>query len=150
MPQEKDKTSSRTNQILQEIRIVLPGTQALLGFQFIAFFNPSFKSLSPHLQTYHLINLLLVTCSTVLLIAPVAFQEILENGHNTERFLRFTSKVITLAMLFLLLGLAGDIFVAGSFLKLTSNIVPAIAAISVGIFGFAMWFGVTFIKRKSH
>jgi hypothetical protein len=148
MPQEKDKTGSRTNQILQEIRIVLPGTQALLGFQFIAFFNPSFKTLSSHLQMYHLINLLLVTCSTVLLIAPVAYQEILENGHNTERFLRFTSRVITLAMLFLLLGLAGDIFVAGSFLKLAGNTIPMIAAISMGIFGFAMWFGITNIKRR--
>jgi hypothetical protein len=149
MPTKKDYTSSRTNQILQEIRIVLPGTQALLGFQFIAFFNPSFKSLSPHLQTYHLINLLLVTCSTVLLIAPVAYQEILENGHNTERFLRFTSRVLTLAMLLLLLGLAGDVFVASSFLKLASNLIPAIAAVSLGVFGFAMWFGITSLKRHS-
>lgn len=146
--EKKEPESTRTNQILQEIRIVLPGTQALLGFQFIAFFNASFKELSPNLQVYHLINLLFVTCSTVLLIAPVAYQEILENGHNTRRFLRFTSKVLTLAMFFLLIGLVGNIFVASSLLGLNS-IVPFISAGVVGLFGLSMWFGISVIKRRA-
>lgn len=146
-PEKKDPETARTNQILQEIRIVLPGTQALLGFQFIAFFNASFKELSSHLQFYHLINLLFVTCSTILLIAPVAYQEILENGSNTKRFLRFTSKVLTLAMFFLLIGLAGDIFVASSLLEL-NNIAPAIAAIVTGLFGLTMWFGIILLKNR--
>lgn len=148
----KSKTSTqlkdRIDESLQEIRIVLPGTQALLGFQFVAFFNTSFNSLSPNLQMYHLVNLLLVTISTILLIAPVGFQQILENGRNTERLLRYTSRVITMAMFFLLVGLSGDIFVAGSMLDQPSNILPAAVSITTFIFGFTLWFGVTSAKRR--
>ncbi len=118
----------------------------MLGFQFIAFFNTSFKELSPSLQIYHLVNLLLVAGCTILLIAPVAYQEILENGRGSKKFLKFTSRVLTAAMLFLLVGLAGDIYVAGTLLADESNIIPVIAAITVFIFGFIMWFGITLAK----
>lgn len=144
----KTPSNDRINKILQEIRIVLPGTQALLGFQFVAFFNAAFKTLPPHLQLYHLVNLLLVTCSTILLITPVGFQEIRERGRNTERFIRFTSRVITIAMFFLLIGMTGDVFVAGYLLQEQVPLVPALAAGLVGTFGFVMWFGLIMYKRR--
>jgi hypothetical protein len=143
------KKQDRVNEILQEIRIVLPGTQALLGFQFIAFFNSSFKELSSSLQAYHLINLVLTTFSVILLITPVAYQEIRENGRNTERWLRFTSKIITVAMLCLLAGLAGDIFIAGNLLQLNSNVLAWIASVFTLSFGMVMWFGITSLKRRN-
>lgn len=141
------ETKDRINEILQEIRIVLPGTQALLGFQFIAFFNASFKELSPALQNYHLINLLLTTFSTILLITPVAYQEIGEKGRISERWLRFTSKVITLAMICLLMGLAGDIFVASNLLHTGFDFIPWVAGITTFTFGVSLWFGLTLLRR---
>jgi uncharacterized membrane protein HdeD (DUF308 family) len=149
MSAKKDQQIERANQLLQEIRIVLPGTQALLGFEFIALFNESFKRLSNSLQMYHLVNLLLITICTVLLISPVAFQELLEDGENSDRFLRFTSRVITLAMFFLLAGLSGDIFVATNLLSKNTHALPAIAAIFTFVFGCVMWFGVMLVKRKT-
>lgn len=74
MPKQHPDLKRDTDQILQGIRIVLPGTQALIGFQFIAFFNPVFQELPSNLKTLHFIALLLsITCS-LLLIAPVSFQ----------------------------------------------------------------------------
>jgi membrane protein insertase Oxa1/YidC/SpoIIIJ len=118
----------RSNAILQEIRIILPGTQALLGFQFVAFFNTAFKELSTGLQLYHLINLLFTTICTLLLIAPVAYQEILAKGRNTERWLRFTSLSLRYSMAFLLISLAGDIYIAATMLEHKSSLIPYFAA----------------------
>lgn len=148
-PKTRKELQDRVDKSLQEIRIVLPGTQALLGFQFVAFFNVSFSSLSSNLQLYHLFNLILVTISTLLLIAPVGFGEIRENGRNTARLLKFTSRMITTAMLFLLMGLAGDIFVAASLLSNHTQIIPALAAVVTFIAGFTLWFGLMFAKRDS-
>ncbi len=142
------ENKDRSNAILQEIRIILPGTQALLGFQFVAFFNASFKDLSEGLQIYHLINLLLTTLCAILLIAPVAYQEILSNGRNTERWLRFTSRCLTLSMVCLLLGLSGDIFIAGTMLRSGPAALPYIAAIGTLLAGSSLWFGIMFVRRK--
>ena len=145
---ESKKSRERVNQLLQEIRIVLPGTLALLGFQFIAFFNESFNKLSTGLQYYHLVNLLFITGATILLIAPVAFQELFENGRSTKRFLQFTSRVIAVALFFLLIGLSGNVFVACTFLGKSGYVVPALAAAAIFLFGLAMWFGVSLIQRR--
>jgi small neutral amino acid transporter SnatA (MarC family) len=51
-------------------------------------------------------------------------------------------------MFFLLLGLAGDVFVAGYLLKLNWQVFSAAAGALVFIFGFVMWFGLTMAKRR--
>lgn len=136
----------RVDEMLQEIRIVLPGTQALLGFQFIAFFNTGFTNLPPGLQQYHLVNLLCTTVCAILLITPVAYHEIRSNGRNTEKWLRFTFTMLPLAMLALLLGLAGDAYVAASTLAIPT-IVAALAGCLTALFGGVMWFGLMFLKK---
>jgi hypothetical protein len=147
MPKNED-SQSRRDAILQEIRIILPGTQALLGFQFVAFFNTAFKELSAALQLYHLVNLLLTTLCAILLIAPVAYQEIRTNGKYTERWLNFTSRSLTLSMVFLLLGLSGDIFIAATLLESNANFIPYLAAFGTFLTGSILWFGLMLFKRR--
>jgi hypothetical protein len=147
MPKNED-LQSRRDAILQEIRIILPGTQALLGFQFVAFFNTSFKELSANLQVYHLINLLLTTLCAILLIAPVAYQEIRTNGHYNTRWLSFTSRSLTFSMFFLLLGLSGDIFIAATLLESQLSFIPYLAAIGTFLIGSFLWFGLMLFKRR--
>src|SRR5687767_5032681 len=93
------------DQVLQGIRIVLPGTQALMGFQFIAIFNPIFQGMSPSLKFLHFAALISTIICTVLLIAPVAFQQIGEDGDVTPNFLSYTRKLLGSAMAFLLLAM---------------------------------------------
>jgi hypothetical protein len=147
MSEQNQQVKRRMDEALQEIRIVLPGTQALLGFQFVAFFNTAFKELSSSLQAYHLVNLLFTTCCTVLLITPVAYHELREDGRHTERWLRFTSRMLSLAMLFLLAGLAGDIFVAANMLNMAVPLRIGAAGF-VFLFGALMWFIQPLIRRR--
>lgn len=142
------KSQDRINELLQEIRIVLPGTQALLGFQFVAFFNNSFQDLSAGLQGYHLFNLILTTFSTILLITPVAYHELADDGRNTEELLKFTSRLITAAMLCLLASLSGDVFVAANLLRTIPNVAPWLAAGTTLIFGVTMWFVLSLLRRN--
>ncbi len=58
---------------LQEIRVVLPGTQALLGFQFATFFTATFENLTYYLKYIHLASLGFITASIIVLMSAVAF-----------------------------------------------------------------------------
>jgi len=147
MPKNKEELQKSSDQILQGIRIVLPGTQAVIGFQFIAFFNPVFQSLSTQLKQLHFITLILSIVCSVLLIAPVAFQQLGEDGDPTPKFLSFTKKMLGAAMLLLLLAITGDIYVASQ----TINIEPVIAkfiAITLFILGLSLWYGYSFYRRS--
>lgn len=148
MTDKKIDLKSRANQILQEIRIVLPGTQALLGFQLVIFFNPVFQSLPSHQKNLHFVTLLITAAATILLMAPVAFQQLGDNGNVTARFISFARAMIHAAMLLLLIGLAGDIYIAGKVIEFSDTLAILISA-STFLAGFSLWYVYVLVRRKS-
>jgi len=148
MPKNKEELRKNSDQILQGIRIVLPGTQAVIGFQFIAFFNPVFQNLAQPLKNLHFATLLLSIFCSVLLIAPVAFQQLGDDGDPTNAFLSFTKKMLGAAMFLLLLAVTGDIYVASQSIGIDSNTAKVMAG-AVFICGITLWYGFA-LRRRLH
>jgi hypothetical protein len=102
----------RIDQMLTEARIALPGAQALLGFQLAVTLTSAFGQLPRDAQIVHAAALLCVALSLILLVAPAAFHRIAFDGDDTERFFGIGSNLVTAALLPLLIGISGDVFVA--------------------------------------
>jgi len=124
----------RIEHALTETRVVLPGVQALLGFQFAAMLMDGFTKLPPVSRWIHVGGLACVALATILLITPAAYHRIAENGEDTERVHRVTSRLLLWALVPLALSLAADVFVVASTI-VASTIVAIIlgAATLVGI-----------------
>jgi hypothetical protein len=136
----------RVDQALTEVRIVLPGAQALLGFQLATFLMDGFERLPRLAQYVHLASLLATAGATILLIAPPAYHRVAEQGGVTERLRRFTVAMLLAALACLAVGLAGDLFVVVT--KLTGRPVAAAAAALAALAGCnGLWFGLTFALR---
>src|SRR5439155_16789122 len=60
--------------ILEECRMVLPGIQALFGFQLIAVFSARFQSaLTANEQRLHMVAIVLIVLSTAMIMTPAAY-----------------------------------------------------------------------------
>jgi hypothetical protein len=70
---EPTPLSTKIDYMLTEARVVLPGVQALLGFQLIAVLTKPFQALPADLKIAHAIGLGMITLAIVLLLAPAAF-----------------------------------------------------------------------------
>jgi amino acid permease len=141
------KLKDKIKHVLTECRVVLPGAQALLGFQFITTLTEAFEKLPQSSKYMHLSSLALVALSIVLLMTPAAYHRIVERGEETEHFHNFASRVLIAAMIPLGLGVCGDFFVVAR--KITqSEAVALIAALCVFLFFFMMWFGITIYRRQ--
>lgn len=149
MNDNQDHLKAKADELLQEIRIVLPGTQALLGFQFVVFFNPVFQGLSAGLQFFHYATLTLTMLSTIALIAPVAYQQIREGGQTTKRFINFSSNMLTGSMALLLLALSGDAYIAARLIRTNTNLFAILMAAAIFAVGAGTWFVYTLLKRNS-
>ena len=114
-----------------EARMVLPGVQAILGFQLIAVFNQKFEQLSQGLQLTHLAAFVLLALAMGLLMTPAAYHRIMERNFVTRRFLVVASALLAGAMLPLLLGLSLDAYVIAHIVTRDSY---AALGVSVGIF----------------
>ncbi|MFL5334020.1 MAG: DUF6328 family protein, partial [Geminicoccaceae bacterium] len=66
----------KINQLLEESRIVLPGAQALLGFQFAAYLTDSFDRLPAGSKLVHTASLLLMALAVILLMTPAPLHRI--------------------------------------------------------------------------
>ena len=105
------KLDSAAGHLLEECRMVLPGIQALFGFQLIAAFNDGFgEKLSHPEQTLHLAALLLVALAAALVMAPAAIHRQTDQLEVTERFMWVSSQLILASMVPLALGLTLDVY----------------------------------------
>jgi hypothetical protein len=108
---ENTSLDERITQMLTEARVVLPGVQALLGFQLASVISQSFERLPTSSKAVHAASLGCITVAVILLIAPAAYHRIVFSGQDTEEVHRFGSWFVTCATAPLALGLAGDIYV---------------------------------------
>jgi hypothetical protein len=109
--EEHTPMEARLKYVMTEARVVLPGAQALLGFQFVGFFMDSFQTLPRTSQWIHLASLLSIGVCIIMLIAPATFHRIAEHGQVTKRAYRFANNMVIFAGIPLALGLAGDLYI---------------------------------------
>ncbi len=138
---------AKIKQVLTETRIVLPGVQALLGFQLAVMLMDSFDKLTPMQKYTHLEGLGWIALSMVLLMTPAAYHRIVEQGEETERFLRLASRLVLFGMAFLALGIASDFYVVADKVFKSHAFAIALAAIAI-VFFYGLWFGYTAIRRN--
>ena len=137
---------AKVEQMLTEARVLIPGAQALLGFQLAIVLTESFQKLEPQLKSFHGAGLLLVCLSILLLMAPAAYHRIVYSGEDSTQFHKVGSWLITTSTLPLALGLATDVFVVGT--KIWTSTVAAllVASFSLAFLVFA-WHVVPLAAR---
>jgi Family of unknown function (DUF6328) len=143
---EPTSLTNRIKQVLMEARVVLPGAQALLGFQLAAVLTDAFSKLPQSSQYIHLASLLLMAASIVFLMAPAPFHRIVEQGEDSERVHRFSTAMVLAALVPLALGMAGDLYVVAAKV-LNSEITAIWLAVGSLVFFFGLWFGVSLAVR---
>jgi len=136
---EQEQLKTVLQHALDEARMVLPGVQALFGFQLIAVFNQRFEALDPLLQRVHLAAVCLVVIAIALIMSPAAFHRQTHPHHVTEGLLRVTTRFINASLVPLMLGLALDLYLVAMMITASVKMAALLAIAAVAGFGF-LWF----------
>jgi hypothetical protein len=103
------KLSEAAQTLLDECRMVLPGIQALFGFQLIAVFNERFsKDLGRFDQSLHFVAISLVACAVALVMTPAAYHRSHGARDVTDTFIHVSSTLLLASMVPLAAGLSLD------------------------------------------
>ena len=89
---------NKVKNALDEARILVLGTQVLLGFQFRAFFEAGWDELPPADRWSELGGLAALLIAMGALFLPAARHRLVEQGNDSERFHRFTLQVLRFAL----------------------------------------------------
>ena len=136
---EKISLDSAAGHLLEECRMVLPGIQALFGFQLIAVFNQGFgEKLSHAEQTVHLAALLLVALAAALVMTPAAIHRKTQAREVSARFVWVSSTLVLASMFPLALGLSLDVYLISRIVLDSAAAAVAIAAALLAFY-FVFW-----------
>jgi hypothetical protein len=103
--------TTRIDQLLTEARVIIPGAQALFGFQFVAMLTTGFERLPQNAKLVHAAALGLIALNVILLMTPAALHRLSFGGEDSASFLRIGSAFVIAAPLFLAGGIALEAYV---------------------------------------
>ncbi|HYK80836.1 MAG TPA: DUF6328 family protein [Micropepsaceae bacterium] len=148
-PTEEAATSIQTKieQMLTEARVILPGAQALLGFQFIAVLTNAFRELSAFDRIMHFTALAAIMLTVMLLLAPAAIHRLAFDGRDDDAFHRLGSRIVTIALIPLAAGLSCDSYVALHGM-LENSSVAGLGAVLIALLLSILWYGVPLVIRR--
>jgi Family of unknown function (DUF6328) len=150
MPNELRETPLKTKieQLLTEARVIIPGAQALLGFQFVATLTKPFSNLADSAKYIHASALCAVALSITLLMTPAALHRIAFRGEDDEKFFRIGSALVIGAAFPLAIGISGAVYVV--FLEVSDSVaISALAALLSLCVLLGLWFGYPLWRRSA-
>jgi Family of unknown function (DUF6328) len=134
-------------ELLNELRVALPGVQVLFAFLLAVPFATGFERTTGFQRDLFFAILLATAISSALLIAPSAYHRINFRARDKEQMLLTSNGLAIAGLVFLALAIVGAIVLIADFI-FGSDVVPIISAV-VGLATFAVaWFILPIVRRS--
>src|SRR4051794_801397 len=147
MKESETPLATKIEQLLTEARVIIPGAQALFGFQFIAMLTSGFEKLPQGAKLVHALALCLIAVNVIVLMTPAALHRLSFNGEDTESFLRMGSALVIAGPVFLAGGIACEFYVV--LLKAFDHSNWAVAgAVAAFLLLASMWYALPLAIRR--
>jgi len=146
MEDEKERVDRELLELLNELRVALPGVQVLFGFLLTLPFTPGFEKLSGGDRTWYFTAVALTALSSAFLIAPSAHHRIRFRSGAKEQILKASSAYAVVGLGFLAAAIGASLFLIADVLYRTRT--AAIAAGLLGGFTVIFWFVVPLLYRR--
>ncbi len=136
---EELSLSKAADVLLNECRMVLPGIQALLGFQLIVVFSSGFEQkLGISEQRIHLLALGLIAVSVAIVMTPAAYHRQTDLREVSEEFVRLSTRLLLIGMIPLALGICLDFYLIAAVILAKGPAVLFASALFAAF--FILWF----------
>jgi uncharacterized protein DUF6328 len=137
---ESERVDRNLGELLQELRVALPGVQVLFAFLLTIPFNQRFAELTENQKTIYLTTLLATMVSAVLLIAPTAYHRLTFRQQQKPHLVLLANRLSIIGLGFLALSMTGVVLLITDFLFSTIVTVActSFAALMFGSFWYAL------------
>ena len=88
---EQERLNRQLIELLNELRVAMPGVQVLFGFLLAVPFQQRFEQVSDFQQTVYFVTLLCAAVATAFLIAPSAYHRLMFEQHDKPNIVHIGS-----------------------------------------------------------
>jgi hypothetical protein len=147
VPEEskEDRLDRELIELLNELRVTLPGVQILFAFLLTVPFASRFERVTDLQKDTYLFALLCAAAGSVFLMAPASYHRLRWRQRDKEQMLRTSNRLAIAGTVFLAVGMTASVFFVTDFL-FAGTLVAIVTALTAGLFGW-FWYGLPLTRR---
>jgi hypothetical protein len=142
---DERKRDRQMVELLNELRIALPGVQILFGFLLVVPFSQRFARVTGFQKDLYYGTLLCTAASTICLIAPSATHRLRFHQRERSYIVESANRLLIVGLVFLALAIVGALVLITDFLYGGSPVWIFPAALTVML--LSLWFGRPLLRR---
>ena len=142
---EQEKLDRRLDQLLQELRVAMPGVQVLFAFLLAVPFQQRFTAVSEFQKDVYFVTLLAAAAASALFIAPTAYHRLMFGEHDKRHIIKVSSKLAVAGLVFLAIAMNGAVLLVTDVL-FDGAIVVVTVVLSLVLY-VGLWFGLGLLRR---
>jgi cation transport ATPase len=133
-----EKLDRELMELLDELRVALPGVQVLFAFLLTVAFSQGFAKMTVTQRNVYFATLLTTAATTAFLMAPTAFHRLRWRRSDKERLLTFGNRMAITGIALLAVSVCGAVFLISDVL-FDARIAVSVAAAAGALFA-GLWF----------
>ena len=135
-------------ELLNELRVALPGVQVLFAFLLAVPFAPRFADVTSRQRAVYFIAFAATAVSSILLLAPSVLHRLRWRQHDKDQLLRISNRLSIAGSLCLAVAMSAVAYVVTDFVY-SSGLAAATTAVFVGLI-VVLWYVVplVFMQRR--
>lgn len=142
---EEERLDRELIELLNELRVALPGVQVMFAFLLTVPFTNRFARVTDLQQDAYLVALIATAIGSVLFIAPTSYHRIRWRDHDKEAMLQISNRLAIAGTVLLAVAMTAAVFLVTDVL-FRNTATTLITALVAGCFAW-FWYGLPLLRK---
>jgi hypothetical protein len=142
---EQERLDRQLEQLLQELRVAMPGVQVLFAFLLAVPFQQRFTAVTEFQKDVYFVTLLAAAAASALFIAPTAFHRLRFQDHDKAFLVTMSSKMTLAGLGFLAVAMNGAVLLVSDVLFDGAAVIVTVTITATLYIG--LWFGLGMVRE---
>jgi predicted membrane channel-forming protein YqfA (hemolysin III family) len=141
----KERHDRELIELLNELRVALPGVQVLFAFLLAVPFAQGWKEVTAFQRDVFFIAFLATTLSSALMIAPTSYHRLRWRDEDKGRIVQIGNRLTIAGLLALLVAIAAVVLLVTDYIfEKTTAVATTVAVVAIFV---ALWYGLPLYSR---
>jgi uncharacterized protein DUF6328 len=145
---EKERLDRNLNELLQELRVALPGVQVLFAFLLTVPFQQGFQKATSFQTDVYGVTLLLTALASALLMAPSAYHRLEFRQDDKRHIVYMANRFSIIGFAVLAAAMSSAVLLVTDYLY--SSTTSLIATIGAACVLYGLWYALPLARRAKH
>jgi membrane-bound acyltransferase YfiQ involved in biofilm formation len=143
--EEQERLNRQMTELLNELRVAMPGVQVLFAFLLAVPFQQRFQEVNDFQRDVYFVTLLAAMAATAFLIAPSAYHRIAFGQHEKPNIILVGTVQFVCGLIALAIAMNGAVLLVTDFLFHAGTVIVTLL-VTVSLFAW-LWFGIGVWRR---